>query len=258
VQDFHAHTNYSDGRFMFQMVRAAERARLDGIGFTDHCTITDRTQRQDDRAEYGFNLDVTYGRRRRGIESLRDKADVAIYDAVEMDYDPRDEAAIADFLDEADFDYAVGSVHELDDANVQVASNYADRSDEALDALVETYFDRLVALIESGLFDVAAHPDLIERTPPLAGRATEAQYRRVAEAFAASRTIPEVNAGRALTDLELVHPTDPFLDILLDEGVAFTLGSDSHTPAELEDRTPFLRDFADRWDIEPVAPPAIQ
>ncbi|PSP93370.1 histidinol-phosphatase [Halobacteriales archaeon QS_4_62_28] len=257
MQDFHAHTNYSDGRFMFQMVRAAQRAGLDGIGFTDHCTITDREHRQVDRARYAFNLDVTYKRRRRGIESLREEADVAIYDAVEMDYDPRDEAAIADFLDEADFDYVVGSVHELDETNVQVASNYADRSDEALDVLVETYFDRLVALIDSELFDVAAHPDLIERTPPLAGRATEAQYRRVAEAFADSRTIPEVNAGRALTDLELVHPTDPFLDVLLEYSISFTTGSDAHTPEEIEARQPFLQAFTEQWGIEPIAPPAL-
>jgi len=258
VHDYHAHTNYSDGRYMFHMVRAAEAAGLDGIGFTDHCTVTERDYRHDDRARYAFTLDLTYERRRRGIESLREGADVAVYDGVEMDYDPRDEAAIRDFLDEADFDYAIGSVHELDDANVQVPSNYADRSDAELDRLVDEYFDRLVQLIGSELFDVAAHPDLIERTPPLAGRATEAQYRRVAEAFADSRTIPEINAGRALTDLDLVHPTEPFLDVLREYEIPVTVGSDSHTPEEIEARTPFLTDFFEGREIEPIEPPALQ
>jgi len=258
VYDYHAHTNYSDGRYMFHMVRAAEAAGLEGIGFTDHCTVTERDHRHEDRARYAFNLDVTYERRRRGIESMRADCDVAVYDGVEMDYDPRDEAAIADFLAAAGFDYAIGSVHELDDQNVQIPSNYADRSEDELDRLVDEYFDRLVQLIESELFDVAAHPDLIERTPPLSGRATEAQYRRVAEAFADSRTIPEINAGRALTNLELVHPTTPFLDVLFEYDVPFTVGSDSHTPDEVEARTPFLSEFFAQRDLDPVAPPALQ
>lgn len=258
MHDYHAHTNYSDGRYMFQMVEAAERAGLDGIGFTDHCTVTQRDYRQVDRAQYAFNLDVTYDRRRRGIESLRAEAGVRIYDAVEMDYDPRDEAAIADFLDEAGFDYAIGSVHELDDVNVQVPSNYADRSAAELDRLVDDYFDRLVKLIESELFDVAAHPDLIERTPPLSGRATDDQYHRVATALSDSRTIPEINAGRALTDLELVHPTDRFLDVLREYGIQFTAGSDAHAPSEVEARTPFLQEYFDSAGLQPVAPPSLQ
>jgi histidinol-phosphatase (PHP family) len=258
VHDYHAHTNYSDGRYMFHMVRAAETAGLEGIGFTDHCTVTERERRHEERARYAFNLDVTYERRRHAIESLRAESDVAIYDGVEMDYDPRDESAIADFLEEAGFDYVIGSVHELDDANVQVPSNYAGRSDAELDRLVDDYFDRLVQLIESELFDVAAHPDLIERTPPLAGRATERQYRRVADAFTDSRTIPEINVGRALTELDLVHPTDPFLDVLREYEVPTTVGSDSHTPEEVEARTPFLQDFFEQRGIEPVAPPALE
>nr|WP_277347291.1 PHP domain-containing protein [Halomicrobium mukohataei] len=258
VYDYHAHTNYSDGRYMFHMARAAAAAGIDGIGFTDHCTVTERAFRREERARYGFNLDETYERRRTGIESLRAETDVAIYDGVEMDYHPSDEDAIADFLAEADFDYAIGSVHELDGANVQVPSNYAGRSEATLDALVDEYFDRLVELIESELFDVAAHPDLIERTPPLAGRATEEQYRRVAAAFADSRTIPEINTGRALTDLDLVHPTAPFRSVLAEYDVSVTVGSDSHTPDEIEARVPFLRSFFEEAELDPVAPPALQ
>ena len=257
MHDYHVHSNYSDGRFLFQMVRAAEEAGLDGVGFADHCTVTGRENRQGERAEYGFNLDLTYERRRRGIERLRDQFDVTVYDAVEMDYDPRDEAAIADFLDEAAFDYAIGSVHELDDVNVQVASNYADRSDAALDALVEDYFDRLVSLVESGLFDVAAHPDLVERTEPLRGRATEAQYDRVARAFADSRTVPEINAGRALTDLELVHPSEGLLAAFREYDVGVTVGTDSHFPDEIGPRAEFLREFLAERDLDSVAPAAL-
>ncbi|WP_226041044.1 PHP domain-containing protein [Natrinema sp. DC36] len=257
MRDFHVHSNYSDGDFLRSMVRAAESAGLEGVGFADHCNVASRERHASMRSVYGFNLDLTYERRRRGIDRLREDFDLEIYDAVEMDYDPRDEAAIDAFLSEADFDYAIGSVHDVDGNNVQVASNFAAMSDAERDAVVDEYFETLIALVESELFDIAAHVDLLERTPPLRGRATTDQYRRAAQALADSRTVPEINAGRALTDAEIVHPAEPFLTVLRDHDVAVTLGTDSHHPAEIPERADFLAEFVDETGLEPVVPDGI-
>ncbi|GKZ15762.1 PHP domain-containing protein [Haladaptatus sp. T7] len=255
MRDFHTHSNYSDGTFLSRMVRAAEEVGLDGIGVTDHCTVSSREYTKDVRAARGFNLDVTYERRRRAIESLREDADVEIYDAVEMDYDPRDEAEIRDFFERADFDYTIGSVHDIAEMNVQVPSNFENMSDDELDGIVDRYFETLSALVESELFDIAAHPDLIERTPGLRGRATDDHYRRLARTFASSRTVPEINAGRALTDAGIVHPAERFFTILREYDVPFTVGSDSHSPEQLRHRRDFFDDHLETLDIEPIAPP---
>ncbi|WP_440990963.1 PHP domain-containing protein [Haloarchaeobius baliensis] len=257
MYDYHLHSNYSDGRFLPQMVRAASDAGLDGIGFADHCNVSARESMQSTRAVFGFNLDRTYERRRHAIGRLRERADITVYDAVEMDYDPRDEAEIRAFLDEAGFDYAIGSVHTVGEYNIQSPGQYEGLSDAELDRVVDHYFDNLVALAESELFEVAAHPDLFERTPQLRGRATAEHYRRAAEAFADSRTVPEINAGRALADEEFVHPHDSFLDELLARDVAITVGTDSHRPHEVADRAAFLDAFTDEWGVEPVRPPSL-
>jgi len=96
------------------MVDAATDAGLDGVGITDHCNVSPDPAAERFKRTFGFNLDLTYERRREAIERLRADPDVGIdvFDAVEMDYDPDHEAAIADFLAEAGFDYAIGSVHE--------------------------------------------------------------------------------------------------------------------------------------------------
>lgn len=257
MRDFHTHSNYSDGTFLYRMVRAAEDANLDGIGFADHCTVSAREYTKDARAARGFNLDVTYERRRRAIEELREDATVDIYDAVEMDYDPRDEAEIRDFLERADFDYTIGSVHDISEMNVQVPSNFAAMADDELDGIVDRYFDNLSALVESELFDIAAHPDLIERTPGLRGRATDDHYRRLAQAFASSRTVPEINAGRALTDAGIVHPSERFFSILREYDVPFTIGSDSHEPEQVGARREFLGTHLETVDVDPVSPPSL-
>ena len=227
--DYHTHSTYSDGSFLWSMVGAAAETGLDGIGITDHCNVSAGADHDRRKKVMGFNLDQTFERRREGIEAVRERFDVDVHDAVEMDYEPDDEAAVADFLETADFDYAIGSVHYL----------------------VDRYFEKLVALVESELFEIAAHPDLFERTPELRGLATDDHYHAVAEAFRSSRTVPELNAGRALDTYGEFHPAPRFIEVLLDHDVRFTIGTDSHDPGEIEPRIEAMEELCERHGIEP-------
>lgn len=252
--DFHVHSNYSDGSFLEWMVRAGEAAGLEAIGIADHCMLTDRRRLTEHRAVAGYNLDLTYERRRRAIELVEAAVDITVFDAVEMDYFPDAEERIGAFLDVAAFDYAIGSVHEIDGANVHFSDRFADFSRAARRRAVDGYFEDLEALIRSELFDIAAHPDIVERNEALRGIANEDHYRRIAEAFADSRTIPELNAGRITDEYGRFHPNDAFLDILIEHDIAITIGSDAHEPSALERRLPLLRDtFAERG-ITPATP----
>jgi histidinol-phosphatase (PHP family) len=201
----------------------------------------------------GFNLDLTYERRREGIETVRENFDLRVFDAVEMDYEPGEEDAIREFLDAAGFDYAIGSVHVLDGVNVHVESYFARKPEAERRELVDRYFEKLVALADSELFEVAAHPDLLQRNPAFRGLATGEHYRRAAEAFADSRTVPEVNAGRALGEYGELHPNGAFLDTLLDHGVDVTAGTDSHDPGEVGPRVERIEAELAGRGIEPVA-----
>jgi histidinol-phosphatase (PHP family) len=200
----------------------------------------------------GFNLDQTYERRREALESLQERFDVALFDAVEMDYDPRDEAEIEGFLDEAQFDYTIGSVHHLEDVNVHFEGYFAKKDEDERRALVDDYYDTLVSLVESELFDIAAHIDLLERNPVLRGYATETHYERVAAAFAESRTIPEINGGRILRDYAEFHPAPSFRETLEAHDIAYTVGSDSHDPEALRECTPVLAEFFEETGRDPV------
>ncbi|WP_435100323.1 PHP domain-containing protein [Halorubrum sp. N11] len=256
MYDYHVHTNYSDGMFLRRMVDAAADAGVDGVGIADHCNVSPDPSAERFKRAFGFNLDLTYERRREAIEGLREDptVDVGVFDAVEMDYDPDQEAPIADFLDEADFDYAIGSVHELDGANVHTRSHFADKPAAERRALVDRYFEKLVALIDSELFAIAAHPDLIERNPHLRGFATEDQYATVAEAFRDSRTVPEINAGRLLDDYGEFHPAPAFLDRLLDADLRVSVGTDSHEPGVIAPRVDEIEAELNRRRLDPVRP----
>lgn len=252
MHDYHLHSNYSDGSFLYWMLSAAEEAGLEGVGFADHCNVSAREAQRREKYVLGFTLDDTYERRRAGIDAVRDRFDLRVYDAVEMDYVEGEEGRIADFLGEAGFDYALGSVHTLDDRNVQADGPFRDRSPDERRDVADGYYDTLVSLVESELFEIAAHPDLLERNEHLRGLATEDHYDRVARAFADSRTVPEVNAGRVLGEYGEFHPAPPFFEALREYDVGFTLGTDAHRPDEIGARAEELERFCAETGLEPV------
>ncbi|WP_254537265.1 PHP domain-containing protein [Halomarina litorea] len=252
THDLHTHTTYSDGSDMRAMVAAAERAGHDSIGLTDHCILWDDPFGR--RARFDF-LD-TFGERRADIAALRRETDIAVHDAVEMTYAPEMEDDIADFLDEAAFDYAIGSVHVLPDYDVTKPGPFVDLPPDEKRRVVEEYFDWQVALVESELFDVMGHLDLPERAPALQGVATRADYERVAAALADSRTLPELNAGRSLR-LDVFHPNPTYLDAFREAGVKFVLGTDSHRPHEVGRRYDAIRALCRQYDLEVTDLPAL-
>jgi histidinol-phosphatase (PHP family) len=248
--DYHTHSTYSDGRFMWSMCRAAEEADLNAIGFADHCNVSPRDRQHRAKTALGFNLDITYERRREAIETMNERFDIAVRDGVEMDFDSRDIDTIAEFLDEADFEYAIGSVHHLDGTNVHVEPYFAKKSDEERADLVDEFYSEAVALIESELFDIAAHVDLVERNPALRDFANEDHFHRVAEAAENSRTLLEINAGRVLDEYGEFHPAPNFMEILDSYDLEFVLGTDSHTPEEIPERVEELEKFATAHSLE--------
>lgn len=252
ARDYHVHSNYSDGERLPRMVAAAEAAGLEAVGFADHCNVAADERLRRRKREFGFNLDRSYPLRREAIESLRERSDLRIFDAVELDYAPGDEAEIESFLDEADFDYAIGSVHRVDRTNVQSNSPFAEWSDAERRSFVDDYYEALADLVDSELFAIAAHVDLPERTPRLRGYTTPDHHAMVADALRRSRTVPELNAGRVRRAYGQFHPAPDFRAALRERGVEFVVGSDSHAPEELRSRKPVLDDYFDARDAEPA------
>jgi|AntRauTorcE11898_2_1112593.scaffolds.fasta_scaffold01144_9 histidinol-phosphatase (PHP family) len=253
VYDLHTHTRFSDGSAMDEMVSAAAEAGCDGIGLTDHCILVDDEFGRRDK----YDLVNTYEQRREQIEELRTRTDIRVFDAVEMSYVPGTEPDIRSFLDTAAFDYSIGAVHFAGDNDYTSSASYVNRDDQGVQAAVDEYYETLVELIESELFDIVAHLDLPERHDHLRGMTTPDHYRAVVDAVANSRTIPEINAGRVFQSLGRVHPDPVVLDMFTARNIRFVLGTDSHTLDEIGRRLPALRDLlAHHPDLDIRAPPS--
>ena len=157
--DVHTHTTFSDGSALSAMVEAAESAGLDALGLTDHCIVVEDDFGRRER----YDLVETYDQRRQVIDDARAETDLRLYDAAEVSYVESAEDETRAFLSAADFAYTIGSVHFADPYDYTSGSQYADFGGAERRAAVERYYDAIEALIDSELFDVAAHLDLVER-----------------------------------------------------------------------------------------------
>lgn len=246
--DVHTHTAFSGGSDLLSMVEAAEDAGLCGLGLTDHCTVTEDAFGR--RAQYDFV--ETYERRRKPIEAARERTSVTLYDAVETSYVASDTDRIRAFLETAEFDYTIGSVHFAGEYDHTGDAPYLGEDDAFRRAAVERYYDAVVGLVESGLFDVLGHLDLPERLETLRGHSQPGDYDRVVAALADSETVPEISAGRVNRSLGRPHPDPSMLERFDGHDIAFVLGSDSHRPGELTKRVPELQAAVEETAVELV------
>lgn len=251
--DLHTHTTYSDGWVWTEMASAAADAGLDGIGFADHCPVGPDDYGR--RANYNFA--ETFQLRREEFAEATE-LDVRVVDGAEVNYDPAKEAEIEAFLVNAGFEYTIGSVHFTDEFDI-ASPDLAEASRETRRTAVERYVTWQVKLIESELFDVVSHLDLVQRSPQLRGLMTTVQYERIADALADSTTIPELNAGRLDRRYGLLHPHPDRLPLFADRNIHFVVGTDAHAPDQLRQRLALLEERLPDLPVTIVdLPPAVE
>ncbi len=248
--DLHTHTTYSDGSDWRDMVAAAEHAGLAGIGFTDHCAIGPDEFGRRDR----YDLVETYPERR--TEFANGDVSMTVFDAAEINYEPAKEAAIEAFLEQARFDYVIGSVHFTDGVHFS-DPDLSDASHRRRRRAVEDYVEAQIALIESELFDVVGHLDLVQRTPSLRGLMTRSHYERIADAFEHATAIPELNAGRLDRSYGTVHPDPAHVEPFIERDIPFVVGTASHAPDQLRSRVGLLATVLEELPIRVIELPDV-
>ena len=154
---------------------------------------------------------------------------------IEADYFVGGEAELETLLEGYDFDYIIGSVHfhkgwGFDNPELQHKFMEHD-----LLQLYKDHFETVKKAAESKLFDFIAHLDNMK---VFNYRPNEADlrkmYKEVAIALIENDVATEINPGLFYRyPVKEMCPSPHFLDVLVSEGVKFTMSSDSHFPNDL-------------------------
>ncbi len=175
---------------------------------------------------------------------------------IEMDFVTGREDRIANVLESHDFDYVVGSVHFV--RNEAVDDDVYDLWDSVSDPdrVWKLYFDTLAEAIATGLYDIAAHPDLVKvwgDGRPAPTRDPRFYYEPAVAAIAETDTAVEFSTAGWRKPVAEQYPARAFAEMCLDAGATFALSSDAHVPEQLGFEYERAVETLREWGIEEIA-----
>jgi histidinol-phosphatase (PHP family) len=168
---------------------------------------------------------------------VREHTDLRL--GIEADFVAGAEDRMANLLDARDFDYVVGSVHFMRDGAVDMDeySVWSSRS-ASVEEVWKRYFQAIGDAARSGLFDIAAHPDLVKYWgPDHPHRTPDGDLRRyyepAVEGIAEAGIAVEVSTAGLRKPAGELYPARAFLEMCVDAGVPVALSSDAHRPEDV-------------------------
>lgn len=242
--DLHIHTSFSPDSHLpaERACRAAAARGLKIAGFADHVEFLPADEAYVDLIDSTKILTE--------IERLRDlyRGKLEILYGAEIGFIPGKESQIKDFLDSQPLDYAIGSVHYVDGILV---SRWV-REQELAGKDFAPYFETVLAVAESGLFEVLGHLDYIRKYlfAPQAYRGDDYEeiVERILESAARSGLVLELNTAGWRHATEEPYPGEKILKRFAELGgcvtgttgvtgvagvTGVTVGSDAHKDYEV-------------------------
>jgi histidinol-phosphatase (PHP family) len=241
IADYHVHENHSSDApngYIESYIKEAEAKGIREIAFTTHFII----QGQD--ADFGIQEPQI----NEYIESIRradEETNIKLKAGLEVDYFPDAEKELDRILADHTLDYVLGSVHYINglDIGSRRASPDFFLGREITEATDE-YFTEWRKAVESGLFDVMAHPDYWRKFLGLVYDPVVkwVDYGRVVheaiDSMVSYNVGFEVNTSAHRHGLKTNYPIQKFTKAAYEADVkTVTVGTDSHSPSHLGFKT---------------------
>ena len=236
--DYHVHERHSRDAataLIPDYIAVAEAQEIKEIAFTNHfITIgpdVDISIKEEEIPEYLED-----------VRSAQDETKVKLLAGLEVDYFPGQERRLESVLKNHDFDFILGSTHYINGVDIgsrtQAEGFFQGR---AIRKAADEYYMMWKRAIESGLFDVMAHPDYWRKYLHFFGKnAGWGDYGSVViealESAAKEGVGIEVNTAGVRAGTGHFYPLQEFLLAAHEAGInTVTVGSDSHNAGTLGD-----------------------
>jgi len=234
--DYHTHTERGPYtvEWLREFLKVAEQQGISDYGVSEHGYRFKQTQhlfdnpwtaarRTEDMDEY---LQMVLDARAQGLN---------VKFGIELDYIPGRNDAMGEFIKQYPFDYVIGSIHWLGDFGFDLAENLATWEQWELKDAYNRYFEIMIELAESRLFDIVGHPDVIK----VFGHEPDDQeflnnwYERLAKIYKANDQVIEVSTAGLRKPVGKLYPAPNFLRACFEQNVPIALSSDAHRPEDI-------------------------
>lgn len=238
--DLHSHTKYSHAAASAaEMYAAALAKNLTVFGFSEHSPRPDGYLYPKD---YQERLSVHFADYHREVRELQGSGNNAAGDkkmlvllGLEMDYVRAEEAYVRQVCLAENYDYIIGGLHFLGlwgfDSS---ADDWKDLGERQAFAHYEHYYEDLSAMSRCGLFQIAAHPDLIKIFSVhvfkrwLQKAASLDLVKKALKGIKDSGMTMEVSSAGLRKPCAEIYPCPEIMGLAAELGVDISFGSDSH------------------------------
>lgn len=233
--NYHIHTYMSDGSSEpIDYFEKAVEAGLTEIGFTDHLVILDN-------ACIGLgslNVDEL-GSYIETIEALRKSSrKVSVKCGLEVDYTPRGIKRVEEILESygSRLDYTLMGVHIIDSFHFDTPESiptWRNLSQEKIDNLYERYYVLVREGVETGIFTVVAHLDIVKKFGFKSSREHLKLVESILESVKTLGMAVEVSSAGLRHPVQELYPSSSIVDILASLQVPVIMATDAHKPEDV-------------------------
>ena len=222
--DYHIHTKYSDGRATaLENIDAAYEAGFNEMGFADHVLICKTNEKW---CMAPKDLDDYY----KYFNQLREETSkIPVKVGLEVDYIEGREKDIEKMLDKYDIDYRIGSVHYIE-RKMCIDSEPKIYIGKDFDYVFDLYFKTVSKAVESNLFDIIGHFDLIRVFCFKPTYDVTPYYKSFSKLLKKHDISFEINTNGRNKPVNDFYPDKRFLEILAKDGNTVCVNSDAHYP----------------------------
>jgi histidinol-phosphatase (PHP family) len=230
MRDYHIHTpfcKHAHGEMAEYIESAIEKGIVE-ICFTDHIPLPD-----------GFDAN-----HRMAIEDMDDYfeeirrlremyPDISILTGIEADYIQGYEKYLEDFFSRYPLDLALMSIHFVKGwPNNAWVFSYS-YTEQSISRIYHSYFQAMCNGINSGLFDVIGHMDLVKRPNfPIMDKNSE-DVQKVLDCVSKQNMGIEINTSGLRKSISETYPSYDIIERIAAKGIPMIIGSDSHSPQQL-------------------------
>ncbi|MFP4525259.1 MAG: histidinol-phosphatase HisJ family protein [Bacteroidales bacterium] len=223
--DYHTHTFLSDGKGKHnEFVKAAYEKGFEEIGFSDHFSIVP--------TEWGINEnDIQY--MKETIIALKENTNLPlkIKFGAEIDYIPGKEKETEKLISSLPLDYVIGSIHFIEYWNFDTSPDHYD--DKDIETLYEKYFNLLNSAVNTGMFDIVGHADVIKKFNHRPKKKPMEMYEKVIESIATNNMTVELNTSGKNKPCKEFYPDITFLEMCYQNNIPMMINSDAHKPDQI-------------------------
>lgn len=222
MADYHVHV-LSHGEYSFSRewlnsyIDQACSQGIKEIGFSEH-----------DEFFCGFDLGI--------YQSMKyeRQSDIELRLGIEVDYIPGLENKLIKLTAKPELDYTIGSVHFIDGWAFDHPDYRHEFGKRDIDEIYARYTEILISMVETGLFDIVGHLDLVKIWGNRPRRKNPAYYMEpVLNAIQKSDMAVEINSAGLRKPVAEIYPAVDLVEMMFARNIPIVFGSDAHNPEQV-------------------------